>query len=475
MKKSIINSSIILTVFTLLLSSCSNLIHHHNYNIHFSNDNNYHWREASCGHDVVSDFALHEYDTEVNIEYVEEENDEMRTVTGRLYCQTCHDSIDTAKLTDIYDDRLTFRKIDTIEDNNPFHAQYEPRKEAYSVSSHVRKEDISYQGEGHDVYTVVNNDYGDFVIPDTYNGLPVNLILSYAFKDKHFSSLTIGKNIEGISNESFAGASFDSEVVIPDNVKYMDYNAFFCSDLKKITLSNSITEIRPGTFLGCRQLESVVLNNNIRSIQKLSFSSCINLKTITLPIALEELDGSAFSDCTSLKEIVVPKENKHFIHDGKAILSKNKRELVMPLFLDNREYTVPNSVQRINELAFRFIYSEVLKINLNKNLKYIGDLALSSCWDVEELKIPKKVEYIGERAFSNCVALKSLTLPKSIKYLGADLLNDCLNLRRLTYEGTVSNWKKIEKDPRLFDGSKISFIDCVDGTIHISEALNVDE
>ena len=172
---------------------------------------------------------------------------------------------------------------------------------------------------------------------------------------------------------------------------------------------------------------------------------------------------------------MVPKENKHFIHDGKAILSKNKRELVMPLFLDNREYTVPNSVQRINELAFRFIYSEVLKINLNKNLRYIGDLALSSCWDVEELKIPKKVEYIGNRAFANCIALKSLTLPKSVKYIGASLLNDCLNLRRLTYEGTMSDWKNIEKDPLLFDGSKISFIDCVDGTIHISEALNTDE
>lgn len=467
MKKSILNSSIILTVFMLLLSSCSNSIHHHSYNISFSNDNNYHWREASCGHDVVSDFALHEYDTQNRIEYIEEENDEMRTVTGRLYCHTCHDFIDTAKLTDVYDDRLTFRKIDTIEDNNPLHAQYEPRKEAYSVSSHLRKEDISYQGEGRDVYTVINNDYGDFVIPDTYNDLPVNLILSYAFKDKHFSSLTIGKNIEGISNESFAGASFDSEVVIPDNVKYMEGNAFFCSTVKKVTIGNSITEIRPGTFLGCRQLESVVLHDNIRSIQKLSFSSCICLKTITLPIALEELDGSAFSDCTSLREIVVPQENKHFIHDGKAILSKNKRELVMPLFLSNGEYTVPDSVERINELAFRFVYSNILKINLNKNLKYIGDLALSSCWDVEELKIPKKVKYIGDRAFANCVALKSLTLPKSIKHLGEYLFSDCEALRAITYEGSMTDWENIDKSSLLLKDSKVYKVVCKDGVINI--------
>ncbi len=478
MTKITFKPSLLVVIFVCLFSSCTdNYAKPHYHAFDFCRDNNHHWRESRCGHRIISNYSPHNYDalTDSNLEYVETKNDEMRTVEGRLYCLGCRDFIKKAKLTDIYDDQLTFRKIEVLEDNNPNHLKYEPMKGSFSVSSHVRKEDISYLGEGRDAYTVVNNDYGDFVIPDTYQGLPVNLILPHAFEQKHFTSLTLGKNIESIGESAFVGTTFDNDLILPDNIKDIGRDAFLGSNLKKIALNDAITEINGGTFENCRQLEEITINDNIWLIDVFAFASCENLKKITFPKALEEFSPTAFNECFSLKEIVVPKDCINFTSDGNNILSKNKRILHMPMKLNNEEYKVPDSVESIVECAFRYIAYDVKKITLNNSLRYIDRLALSFCWDVEELKIPKKVEYIGAGAFTRCVALKSLTLPKSVKYIGASLLNDCVNLRRLTYEGTMSDWRNIEKDPLLFDGSKISFIDCVDGTIHISEALNTDE
>jgi hypothetical protein len=476
MTKLTFKPSLLVVIFVCLFSSCADKYakpHYHEFNLTYSIDNNYHWRESICGHRIISNYEPHNYDilTNTSLKYVETKNDEMRTVEGRLYCLGCRDFIEKAKLTDIYDDQLTFRKIEVLEDNNPNHQKYEPMKGSFAVSSHVRKEDII---EDFDTI-IINNNYDNCVIPDMYEGLPVNRILPHAFEQKHFTSLTLGKNIESIGESAFVGATFDNDLIIPSNVKDIGLDAFFGSNLKKITLNDAITEIKGGTFENCRQLEEITLNDNIWLIDVFAFASCEDLKKITFPKALEEFSPTAFTECYSLREIVVPRDNKKFTSDGNNILSKNKRILYMPMKLNNEEYIVPDSVESIAKCAFRYIAYDVKKITLNGNLRYIDKIALSFCWDVEELKIPKKVEYIGAGAFTNCIALKSLTLPKSVKYLGASLLHDCLNLRRLTYEGTMSDWKNIEKDPLLFDGSKISFIDCVDGTIHISEALNTDE
>lgn len=183
----------------------------------------------------------------------------MSLIEGRLSCQDCRFSIDEGQVTEIYDNRLAFRKVEVLEDNNGKHKEYEPISESYSASSHVRKEDVTEEfGE-----VIIGNNYGGFIIPDTYQGLPVNYISPHAFKNKHFASLTIGKNIEGIGNSAFTAARFGSDLIIPDNVKYIDLKAFLGTNLKKVTLGKGVTEIRGSAFTNCRQLEEIILNNHI--------------------------------------------------------------------------------------------------------------------------------------------------------------------------------------------------------------------
>lgn len=462
MKKRILKTSLLLTVLTFLLSSCVSYPHYHVFNLSYSRDNNHHWLDSTCDHKIGYNYGLHYYDTEPNIEYIEEVTDETKTITGRVYCQTCHDFIDKAEITEIYDERLTFRKVNTLEDNSPFHKENEPRIDSYSVASHVRKEDyVTVFGE-----MTVNNDYGDFIIPDTYQGLPVNLIAPNSFEKKHFSSITFGKNIEGIGDSAFVGSTFDCDLVIPNTIKYIDLQAFLGTNLKKVTLGESITEIRGATFSNCQELEEIVLNDNIWTIDYFAFAGCHKLKSLTFPKGLSRFYPTAFAECFALKDIIVPKENKFFTHDGEAILSKNKRVLYMPIKITNDEYTVPNSVTSIANCAFRMIGDKVKKVNLNKNLRYIDTLGLSGLWYVEELKIPNRVTEIKDRAFANS-ALKKLTLPKSIKKMEADAFYDCWDLTSIDYQGTLADWDKIDKSSAVFNGSQVIKVNCKDGTLFV--------
>ena len=462
MNKSILKSSILLSVFAILLSSCTAYPHYHTFDYYFKIDNNHHWLESNCKHKIISEYGLHNYDTMSGLDYIEEINDESRTVIGKMYCQTCLDFIDQAKITDIYDDRLTFRKIETLEDNNPLHKENEPRVDSYSVASHVRKEDVNEEfGD-----TITNNNYGDFIIPDTYQGLPVNFILPHSFEQKRFTSLTFGKNIEGIGDSAFVGSRFESDLIIPDTIKYIERNAFLGAEVKKIIMGEGVKEIMGATFENCRQLEEIVLNDNIWRIDVFAFDGCNNLKKFTFPKGLEEFSPTAFNECYLLKDIVAPKENKHFMNYEDGIYSKDKRVLYMPIKLTNDEYNVPNSVDSIANCAFRFVSEKVKNINLNKNLKCIDRLAFSCCWLLEELKIPNKVVEIKERAFVNS-GLTKLTLPKSVKILDGYLFNDCWALTSINYEGSIADWDKIEKSDFLFSGSKVRKVNCSDGSFFV--------
>lgn len=114
------------------------------------------------------------------------------------------------------------------------------------------------------------------------------------------------------------------EIVIPSNLNIM-YLSEYCfkgnTDIKKVTLPSSLTEIPEYAFMGCTNLEEIVIPGQCIAIKKYAFAGCTNLKKITLGKFVDSnrdeitdkdgqrYDGTisigayAFSDCTSLTDI----------------------------------------------------------------------------------------------------------------------------------------------------------------------------
>lgn len=102
-------------------------------------------------------------------------------------------------------------------------------------------------------------------------------------------------------------------------------------------------------------------------------------------------------------EIKVSEKNKHYKSIDGVLFNKAGTKLVYyPSKLEQTSYTVPDSVEEIEELAFSWA-ENLKKIRLpeNGNLKKISYQAFFRCHNVESIIIPKSVETIGKGAFSS--------------------------------------------------------------------------
>ena len=166
--------------------------------------------------------------------------------------------------------------------------------------------------------------------------------------------------------------SCPSTLIIPEKIDGFDVTAieggsgngaFMQKDLIEITIPDSVVSIGGGAFYGNYQLANLSLSNSLIEIASYAFAGN-SLETIS----------------------------------------------------------IPESVIRINEMAFGFNSGQLKHLHLPEKLTHIGEMAFLAC-GLTSLTIPKNVAQIGERAFGEC-KLKSLTLSNNFKYPPMNILSD---------------------------------------------------
>lgn len=75
----------------------------------------------------------------------------------------------------------------------------------------------------------------------------------------------------------------EEKVKIKNGTKKIASAAFSSSQVKEVTLPNSIEEIEPHAFLNCPNLQRIVFGKNIRKIENDSFVNCPNIHEIVFP------------------------------------------------------------------------------------------------------------------------------------------------------------------------------------------------
>ena len=80
----------------------------------------------------------------------------------------------------------------------------------------------------------------------------------------------------------------------------------FGSNIKKVVVSEGITEIGPDAFADCSSVTEVSLPNGIVALGEGAFFRCSSLTSLTLPDSLVSIGKEAFSFCSALKDINFP-------------------------------------------------------------------------------------------------------------------------------------------------------------------------
>lgn len=87
-------------------------------------------------------------------------------------------------------------------------------------------------------------------------------------------------------------------------IKTIEAQAFYgCSNLKFVTIPNSVMAINSSTFEGCSKLEKIILGASTSTIGSSAFKGCSKLASIIIPKSVTSIASDAFANCPNLKTV----------------------------------------------------------------------------------------------------------------------------------------------------------------------------
>lgn len=282
------------------------------------------------------------------------------------------------------------------------------------------------------------------------NNIPsVNSIGSYAFSFTAWLTNSKATDEDGLvifGNVLIDGTNASGDVIIPDNVVSILSQAFYLNtEIDKVTIPSSITELPYDIFDGCRCLDEVILPDTLTIIGSYAFYNCTSLKIINLPSNLEIIGGSAFYNCTSLKNVTLP-SNLETIGSS-AFYSSGITSITIPESVKSLGgkafYGTPfiKELQSNNEYSLA-IYNDTILLDGNsatgdviipEGVTTIIQNAFYNNKSVKSIKLPQTLERICDNAFYGCTGLRAITIPKNVTSIGISIFQNC-NMTTVTFE-----------------------------------------
>lgn len=291
--------------------------------------------------------------------------------------------------------------------------------------------------------------------------------------------ITIGANVQYIPPYMFAQCSRSrhSSYSYPDYIgtyspKYVEsssYDAptFISKGLSTIFSSvtfeqgSQLRAIGAGAFAYCSDLKEISLPETLQYIYECAFFGCSGLTELIFPQNITTIKESALYGCSSLKKIIVP-ANAEVYTDGYAVnnahisgqnnylsgWAQNLDTIIVPanMFdfgdIKNAKYIEVNS-GTLTENAFAVIHSSykklrTLDISATENTT-LADEAFKGCYNLQSLVLPQNLTNISYMAVADCKNLQSINIPASVTEISQSAFENCRSLKTITFGGQASS------------------------------------
>lgn len=264
------------------------------------------------------------------------------------------------------------------------------------------------------VYVIVTGYTGnsaDIVIPKTYMGVPVECISASAFRNQtQIRSISLPDSLTSIESNAFAGCTGLTSIVIPDKVTSVNSTAFSgCINIATVSMPASIRNYIPN-------VKNVTITSG-SAIQTSAFENCTTLLSATLPDSLVSIGNNAFYGCTNLNGLNIP-SNVTLIGVNAFYNCISISTIVLPDSISSLDSTAFTGCSNLKEITLPATFISLIpKANLQEIIITSG-------------------QNIPERAFYNCSQLTKVVLPKSITNIGNNAFYGCTSLSYLEWNAS---------------------------------------
>lgn len=256
----------------------------------------------------------------------------------------------------------------------------------------------------------------------------------------------------------YSPANADTSFSVPDGVNKISDYAFSNSNLKSIYISKSVKILEMGfyqsffsfhTFKNCNKLETINVdadNENYCSENGIIYDKNKTVlikyppakkdKSFIAPNTVLYVNTDAFNNCNNLINIKFfePTTDSFFYIDSLAFYNCNNLESVI----------LPNLMTEISSATFEYC-KNLKNVVIPNSVSEIKGYAFCNCSSLTNITIPNSVTSICIGAFEDCSSLKSITIPSNVTSIGYSTFSGCSNLKDIYYEGTKSQWEKLQK------------------------------
>ena len=206
--------------------------------------------------------------------------------------------------------------------------------------------------------------------------------------------------LEAISNYAFYGCTNMESFELPATLKTIGNYAFYnCSKFTELNVPEGVTSIGNNAFQ-CNTEYSYVYDEygNYKYDEngnRIRIYNGSNLKKVTLPSTLTNLGSRVFCNCINLEEINIPASLTYInneVFEGCTAL---------------KSITIPANIKMINSEAF--YGCGLINIEIAEGLNVISSNAFGNCDSLKAITLPSSVNSVYY-PFSDCDNLKSITV-----------------------------------------------------------------
>ncbi|MBQ3477151.1 MAG: leucine-rich repeat protein [Clostridia bacterium] len=215
--------------------------------------------------------------------------------------------------------------------------------------------------------------------------------------------------------------------------------------IKRVVIKSGVTTIGGGALRDLDGLEEISIAPTVESIGAWAFDNDTAIKSITIPKSVKSIGERAFYECYAMQNVNVASGNPAYKSVDGVLFTKDGSQMIYyGAGRTASSYAVPAGVKVLHPSTF----------------SYAGALT--------KVTLPGGLEEIRDWAFGH-TGLKRVDLPSSIRTVDYCAFGGCDKLTDIYYDGTASQWKKVEFDPSYDDyllGVTIHFSDgTVDDTL----------